>query len=410
MTQTHLCPARDAFTLVKMLVDRFRSRQNAPDFTGAPLLDLSIGNPDIAPASRWRQRLQHFINRDDLHGYGEFHPDINRLLRERFAAYYQRRFLPPDAPFLLDPDRHIVDLLGSKEGIFYSLLSCLKPDEAVLMPDPCYTVYQSCARLIGARVERFTCDEFGQPDVSSVRPEQLQGARVLVICSPGNPTGVQLSADRLKQVLDFALENDLWLVIDRAYAEIAFTPARNGRLDGAALVEPGALSRVLELHSLSKSCGLAGWRIGFAAGAPELIARIRAAKFNADFGTFLPLQCVAAEVLDELEEIAERHRDVYAARMQRFIAKAALSGWHIPPSDGTFFLWAPLPPGFAGDDVDFVEQLLDATGVLVTPGSGFGPGGSGRVRIALVQSDEVLDDALQRLDKWQALRTGPIED
>ncbi len=404
---THMTGSRprDAFTLLKKMTDRYRMQQDEPGFTGLPLLDLSIGNPDLAPEPHWRERLQHFVSRDDLHGYGQFRLDINRDLRERFTAYYQRRFLPADAPTLLDPEHNVIDLLGSKEGIFHSLFACLKPGDAVLMPDPSYTVYQSCARLIGARVELFACDELGQPVLGSIRSEQLKAARMLVICSPSNPTGVELSSSKLEEVLDFAQRHELWVIIDRAYAEITFEPPCNGLLGGAILPEPGALARVLELHSLSKSCGLAGSRIGFAVGAPALIHKIRTAKFNTDFGTFLPLQCVAAEMLDELENIAARNSTIYAARMCRFVDRAASLGWHIPHSQGTFFLWAPLPPGFIGDDLDFVEALLDETGVLVAPGSGFGPGGSGRVRIALVQSENVLDEALQRLSKWRVLCT-----
>lgn len=400
--------SRDTFSLLKTMTERYRIRQEASDFTGESLLDLSIGNPDIAPDQRWRNRLRYFVGQDDLHGYGDFRSDINRHLCERFTAYYQRRFLPPDASALLDPERHVVDLLGSKEGIFYSLFSCLKPGEAVLMPDPSYTVYQSSALMIGARVELFSCDESGQPALDSIRPEQLQGARMLIICSPSNPTGVELSPEKLKLILDFAEQHELWVVIDRAYAEIVFESPRNGILNGAALPLPGALSRVLELHSLSKSCSLAGWRIGFAVGSAELVSRIRNVKFNTDFGTFLPLQCVAAEILDELETISVRNSTVYAARMRRFVNGAASLGWNIPPAQGTFFLWAPLPPGFVkNNDLKFVEDLLDSTGILVAPGSGFGPGGSGRVRIALVQPDEVLDEALYRLKQWQALSTHP---
>lgn len=396
--------SRDSFSLLKILVERYRARQNLPDFNGKPLLDLSIGNPDLAPSSYWRSRLQYFIGRDDLHGYGDFRSDITRHLYERFVAYYQRRFLPHDAPVLLDPERHVVDLLGSKEGIFYSLLSCLNPGEAVLMADPSYTVYQSSALLIRARVELFSCDQLGQPDLASIRPEQLLGARMLVICSPGNPTGVELSPEKLKEVLDFAEQHDLWVVIDRAYAEIVFKSPYNGVLSGAALPLPGALSRVVELHSLSKSCSLAGWRIGFAVGSSELIDKIRNIKFNTDFGAFLPLKCVAAEIIDELEAIAACNRTIYEARMRRFVNGAASLGWNIPLSQGTFFLWSPLPPGFAeSDDLIFVEHLLDSTGILVAPGSGFGLGGAGRVRIALVQSDDVLDEALHRLKKWRAL-------
>lgn len=396
---------RDSFALLKDLTRAYRARQEMQDFRGNSLLDLSIGNPDIIPDSYWRERLQFFIRQDELHGYGDFRTDITRNLCERFAAYYQRRFLHRGAPDLLDPDCHVVDLLGSKEGIFFSLLSCLRAGEAVLMPDPCYTVYQSCARIIGARVELFHCNGDGQPELASIRPEQLKGARVLVICSPGNPTGVELSAEKIKEVIEFAEKHDLWVIIDRAYAEITFRSPCDGVLSGAALPVPGAMTRVLELHSLSKSCSIAGWRIGFAAGAKELIDRIRTIKFSTDFGAFLPLKCVAAEMLDQLESVAACNSAIYAARMHHFVDGAACLGWRIPLSQGTFFLWAPLPWDFEnGDDLTFVEQLLDETGVLVTPGSGFGPGGEGMVRIALVQPEDVLDEALIRLKKWNILR------
>lgn len=404
MIQKSANTQRDSFALLKSLTEDYRRRQEVTDFNLNSLLDLSIGNPDIIPGSYWRDRLQFFIRQDDLHGYGEFRTDITRNLCERFAAYYQRRFLPQGSPVLLDPDSHVVDLMGSKEGIFFSLLSCLKGGDAVLMPDPCYTVYQSCARIIGARVELFPCNQAGQPELTSIRPEQLKGARVLVICSPGNPTGIELSEEKLKEVIAFAEKHNLWVIIDRAYAEIAFTSSFDGMLRGAALPAPGAMARVLELHSLSKSCSIAGWRIGFAVGAKELIDRIRTIKFSTDFGAFLPLKCVAAEMLDELESLAVSNSAIYSARMHRFVNGAASLGWRIPLSQGTFFLWAPLPWDFEkGDDLLFVKKLLDETGVLVTPGSGFGPGGIGMVRIALVQPEYVLDEALMRLKKWRSL-------
>lgn len=392
---------RDAFVLLKSLIEGYRQRQADPATAGPPLIDLSIGNPDLPPDPYWRERLCHHIGTDDQHGYAEFRPDINQRLRERFAAYYQRRFVADGAAALLDPRQHVLDLLGSKEGIFYSLFAALQAGDAVLMTDPSYTVYQSCARLVGARVEFFGCDSDGQPDLDSIRAEQLQRARVLVICSPSNPTGVTLSTAKLEAILRFAERHDLWVVIDRAYAEIAFDPPQGTLRPGAALTLPGAMERVIELHSLSKSCGLAGWRIGFAVGAPALIARMKTLKFNADFGTFLPLQQVAIEMLDRLEEIAARNSAVYAQRMRRFADGANALGWEIAPSHGTFFLWAKLPRALAEScDLAFVERALDETGILFAPGSGFGPAGAGYVRIALVHDVEVIEQALARLKSW----------
>ncbi|MEZ9701107.1 pyridoxal phosphate-dependent aminotransferase [Vibrio sp. 10N.261.46.E12] len=393
---------RDTFSLLETIVKGYEKDQKHSNFK-KELLDLSIGNPDLTPDIKWIKRLQYFINQNDLHGYADFRPDINEHLCSRFTAYYHRRFLPNNTFELLDPKRNVVDLLGSKEGIFYSLLACLKSGESVLMPDPSYTVYQSCAQLIGAKVEHFSCDELGQPDLNTIKPEQVKNARMMVVCSPNNPTGIALSPKVLKDILDFAEIHDLWVIVDRAYAEI--TPENSDTLfNGAALPLPGALSRVLELHSLSKSCSLAGWRIGFAVGAEELVQKIRKIKFNTDFGTFLPIQCVAAEMLDELESISEQNSIIYSSRMNKFIEGVRSLGWSIPKSQGTFFLWASLPDTFlGGDDLAFVENLLDSTGILVAPGSGFGPNGFGKVRIALVQPDEVIDEVLDRLSKWEDL-------
>lgn len=392
--------SRDTFALLRNMVARYHSSRITTSPSLPELIDLSIGNPDMIPEMRWRERLQFYISQDTLHGYGEFRTDINNHLLARFAAYYERRFLPVNSQPLLNPSEQVIDLLGSKEGIFYSLFACLKAGDAVLMPNPSYTIYQSCARLIGARVELFPCDEAGQPDLSSITGEQLLRARLLVICSPGNPTGVSITNNSIREILEFAERHDLWVVVDRAYAEIDFLSLGNKKLSGAFLHLPGALSRVIELHSLSKSCNLAGWRMGFAVGAAPLIKKIREIKRNSDFGTFLPFQCVAAEMLDEIEEISERNCRIYEERMHRFVDGAAAMGWHIPPSVGTFFLWAPLPPAFyKQDDLEFAEFLLQSSGVLVAPGSGFGADGAGMVRIALVHNESIIDEALERMNQ-----------
>lgn len=362
------------------------------------LIDLSLAHPDLGPDARWRERLADQVLAATQHGYGDVHRDANLLLRRRFVAYYTRRF----GPVSLDPMRNVVDLRGAKEGLFHALFTLLAPGDAVLLPNPGVPAYAACAHAIGARVEWFDCDAEGLPDVDALRTRQLRRAKVLVVCSPGNPTGVLVARRALQRLVDFAAEHDLVLLLDRAYAEIV--PERStqgGHLPGGALALPGAMSRVVELHSLSKSCGIAGWRVGFAVGAERVVRRIAAHKADTDYGLFLPMQQVVAQMLDELESIATVNARRYRARMTRFVSTLQAAGWETAKPGGAFFLWARLPWTFRDlGDAAFVERVLWDTGVLLAPGSGFGSNGAGHVRLAMVHDESVLAVAAERLARW----------
>lgn len=396
----------DGFTLLKTRVTDYQHRQQGNDRLLA-LLDFSVGNPDLGPGDHWQQRLNHYINDATLHGYGEFRSDINLNLKRRFAAYYHRRFYPAGSVELLDPARHVLDLLGSKEGIFYSLLSSVKPGESILLPDPSYSVYSSCAELIGIDVESFPCDEAGQPDFKAINAQQLISARLLILCSPNNPTGIELTEQTLITAIAFCRRHQLILVLDRAYAEISAPPVNPSQgLGGSALGYPGALDCTIELHSLSKSCGIAGWRIGFAVGNELMIERLKKFKFQSDFGMFLPFQQVAAEMLDKLASVAAQHSSVYRRRIIRVVHALREMGWEVATPEAGFFLWAKIPATLnLSDDLEFTQALLNEAGLLFTPGSGFGDAGRGYVRIALVHEDPVLDQMITRLSGWLTQRT-----
>lgn len=392
-------PSVDAFAWLADLVARHASRLHAePNLPS--LIDLSIGNPDIGPAPEWTARLAAAVREPALHGYGEFRPDIQRALRAAFLRYILRRHPVSSGMPELDADAHVVELLGSKEGIHHLLSTLLARDDVLLLPAPSYTVYRSCAEQLGAAVEYFPCDAQGQPDCTRISARQLRRARALAVCSPNNPTGVALSSATLDALVDFTARHGLALIVDRAYAEIVAT-GRCVMPQDTALLRPGALEHVVELHSLSKSCGIAGWRIGFALGAPALLAPLRAIKRNADFGGYLPLQQVATSMLDQLENIAAINSARYCSRLDGFAAAMRATGWPMQAPDGGFFLWTTLPACYAGDDLRFVQALVDATGVLVAPGSGFGPGGAGHVRIAMVQPPALLDEAIRRIGAWR---------
>lgn len=394
-------PSVDAFAYLRQQLAAYRASALQPG--ARSLIDLSVGNPDVGADARWLHLLAEAVTRPELQGYGEFRPEIGAALRAAFCRYYQRRFLSAPGMPQLDAERHVVDLQGSKEGIFHLLGSLLRPGDTLLLPDPCYAVYRSCAQRLGATVEYIHCDADGQPDCDAITPAQLARAKLMVACSPDNPTGTVLGEQTLARLLDFTARAGLPLLLDRAYAEIGPAQQRGP----GALGLPGALDHVVELHSLSKSCGVAGWRLGFAVGAPGLLRELRAAKQECDFGGYLPLQWVAARMLDELETLAAGNSAVYQARTAAF-AQTLGADWPLPSPPGGLFIWAPVPAHWdGGDDLSFVGQLLQQTGVLVAPGSGFGPAGRGHVRIAMVQPLPVIIEAAASIASWLRTLPGP---
>ena len=398
MTRSQRPPA-EGFVLLKTMTQQYRQRQLSSGWALPELIDLSVGNPDVLPAGYWQERLIHHIKDPQLHGYAEFRPDINQALRQQVIAYYQRRFEGASA-VPLEAGHHVLDLLGSKEGIFYALFAFLKPGDTVLLPAPSYSVYHACAEQIGARVAYFPCDEHGQPDVCLITPQQLTRARLVVLCSPNNPTGTILTQQTLQRTVAFARQHSLRVILDRAYAELQVAPDE-GMLRGAGLHLEGAMACMIELHSMSKSCGLAGWRMGFALGAPSMIEAMKRLKFNSDFGMFLPFQRVATEILTQLESVSGPIRERYVHRITLAVEAFNALGWKVEAPEGGFFLWAQLPGHVVpACDVAFTQSLLDETGLLVTPGSAFGPAGKGYVRIALVHNDGVLACVFERLRTW----------
>lgn len=394
-TDTH--EQEDVFACVGRWRGRYQQRQ-AQDSDVLPLIDLSVGNPDVGPDLRWRRHLAEQVLEEDLQGYGDCRADINLRLRQAFLDYYRRRFCKTPLPGL-QAEQHVIDLAGSKEGIFHCLFTCLQRGDTLLLGNPGYAVYKSCAQLLGAHVAYFEYDQAGQPRLESIDPQQARKARLIVCCTPNNPTAQALTPASLDRLIRFAEQYDLYVVLDRAYAEISYVEEHFA--EQTVFDRPGALNRVVELHSLSKSAGAAGWRMGFAIGAPGLIARLALLKFNVSFGAFLPLQRVATQMLDDMGSVVPGIRSRYAQRVQFFVERARQLGWSMSAPQGTFFIWAPIPARFPQVcDVHFAEQLLDQTGIAVMPGSGFGTAGRGYVRIAMVQDVPVLEQALARLDQW----------
>jgi len=387
---------KDAFSILNTLIKSYEEEiKKGADMPS--IIDLSIGNPDLSPKILWINRLSQHVKDLKLHGYAKFNTDINNTLKYKFASYHKRRFTNANT-YSLDYETEVLDLLGSKEGIFYSLFSILKPGDKILIPNPSYPVYNSVAELLSAEIISFNLKENGDPDLDSISKADANVAKVLVICSPGNPTAHVLSESSLREIITFCKKNKILFILDLAYAQIAFD---DNNLPQSVLAIEGGKEVAIELHSLSKSCSLAGWRIGFAAGNKVIIDKIANIKSNIDFGMFLPLQKVAIEILDQLESESDLQKTVYEERLEFWISSMAEIGWIIPKPKAGFFIWAKLPSPFSEkDDVDFVEELLKETGVLMTPGSAFGINGKGFIRIALVQELPQLKTASDRIKSW----------
>lgn len=397
LDQILLAEEKDAFAILNALTTNYTNLLRK-DAKIPSLINLSIGNPDVIPNEYWLKRLAYHVQNPELHGYGKFNTAINDTLKSKFAAYHNRRFQNKNSRQGLNYKEEVLDLLGSKEGIFYTLYSVLSPGDKILIPNPSYSVYRSVAQLVKAEVVPVNLRDDGNPDLESISKEDILDSKILVLCSPDNPTTHLLSEDYLKYVIDFCKKNDILVILDLAYAQIAFDSTN---LPCSILALKGGKDVAVELHSLSKSCSLAGWRIGFIAGNKKVLAKIDEIKSHIDFGMFLPIQKVAIELLDKIEKESARQKEVYDKRLCFWIFSMSKIGWKIYKPKAGFFLWCKLPEAFPiVDDIEFVEKMLLATGVLVTPGSGFGSGGSGYIRIALVQDLKQLEIACHRIKKW----------
>ncbi|MED1665015.1 pyridoxal phosphate-dependent aminotransferase [Brevibacillus laterosporus] len=359
-----------------------------------PVISLAIGNPDGPPNPELVEKLKEYISNPSYHGYGDFTPDVGKKLKKAVASYYARRF-----GVSLCDETEVLDVLGTKEGIYYLLSSLLDEGDSVLVPSPSYSVYTNCLHLVGGVPIYFPCEkETFLPDLSQISKEDLQKAKVMVLCSPGNPTATVLSKDFLAEAIALAKEFNFVIIHDLAYAEISY----DGVEVPSILSLPGGRDVAVELYSLSKSCNVAGWRIGFALGNKNVLQGLRTMKFNVDFGMFLPFQCVAIDALDHMEYYASEQTKRYQERMDYFVPELQKLGWEVQKSPASFFLWTKIPSEYEEmGDRNFVSYLLDQAGILLSPGSGFGAGGAGYVRIALVKDMEVLQEVIARLQKMK---------
>ena len=355
---------------------------------GVSVIDLSVGTPNIPPEERIRQVLSQAAL--DPKSYVYAIRDTSAL-QKAATIWYRRRY-----GVELDPDTQVCSLMGSQEGLSHIALTVADPGDIVLVTDPCYPVFADGPRIAGAQLSYMPLRKENDYliDFSAIDPETARRAKLMIVSYPNNPTCAIAPPSFYRELIEFARTYDIMVLHDNAYSELTF----DGVKGGSFLSYPGAVDVGVEFNSLSKTYGMAGARVGFCLGNREMVEKLKLLKSNMDYGMFLPVQQAAIEAITGDQSCVERTRQAYQHRRDALCRSFSKAGWVIDPPKATMFAWAAIPKTFSSSQ-EFALALLEKTGVLVTPGSGFGPSGEGYVRLALVQDEDVILEAAGRIAK-----------
>jgi aminotransferase len=355
------------------------------DLPGPPLVDLGRGNPDLMPPPHALEALRDAaleLSNPVVHGYPPFqgHRDLRVAIAERYRA---------DHGVELDPDSEVAVVPGTKTAIMLATLAAAGPRDGVLLPDPGYPDYRSAVALAGAREVALGLDASAghQPDFDAVPAGERDRARLLVLNYPSNPCAVLAAPGTLERAVGFAHDHGCWLLNDLAYGFLAF----DGRRARSVLEVEGARQVAVELWSPSKIYGMAGWRVGFAVGAAELIGRIQLLLDHTAAGVFTAVQRgLIAALRGDQDHVAAR-REVYRLRRDALVVALRAAGAQIDLPEGTFYAWWRMPEGLTA------ERLLREHRVAVAPGEGFGARGAGWARLSLALADAEIGEGARRL-------------
>jgi LL-diaminopimelate aminotransferase len=357
---------------------------------GVDVIDLGVGNPDLRPPELAIEALKAAL--DDTTQENHRYPSFNGLpeFRAGVATWYQRRF-----GVTVDPAREAIPLVGSKEGIAKFLFAHTNPGDTLLLCTPCYPAYLGVAQLTQAKlVEVPLLEKNGfLPDLDAIAPADARAAKILCMNFPNNPTGAVETPAFYESLLAFARRHDLFIVSDIAYCDLSLDPGYRAR---SFLEFDRDKERTLEFHSFSKSYSMQGWRVGFAAGNAEAVAHLLKIKSNMDFGVFMAIQRAALAVLTGPQDYPAQAAATYRARRDVFVAALRRLGYPVASPRATLYVWLPIPRRYA-TSLEFTAELLEQTGVVVSPGSGFGQAGEGYVRVALCVSEARLEEAGERM-------------
>ena len=356
---------------------------------GDDIIDLGFGNPDLPSPEITVAKLQEAAANPRNHRYSSSR-GIPKL-REAMANYYDYRW-----GVKLDPETEIMSTIGAKEGLSHLMWTLVQPGDAVLVPTPSYPIHRYAAIFAGAEVREMPMSN--KADFFEIMRERWEYSwpkpRVIVLSFPHNPTGACVDMDFMERAVDFARENNVILVHDNAYAELGF----DGFLPPSILEVDGAKDVAVELYSMTKSFSMAGWRMAFMAGNPEIVAALTKIKSYLDYGAFQPIQIAATVTLNEAPDYPRDVNEIYQSRRDTLCDGLARIGWPIDPPKGTMFVFAPIPEPYKHmGSVEFCSKLVTEAKVATSPGVGFGPGGEGHVRFALIENEQRINQAIRNI-------------
>ncbi|MSO91533.1 MAG: LL-diaminopimelate aminotransferase [Acetobacteraceae bacterium] len=369
---------------------------------GEDIIDLGMGNPDSPTPPHIVAKLVEAVQDPRTHRYSVSKgiPGLRRAL----ARYYERRF-----NVLLNPETEVIATLGSKEGLANLASAITSPGDTILVPNPSYPIHQFGFIIAGASVRSIpaTPDEDMLRALDRAVRHSVPKPTALIVNFPSNPTAYLADLDFYREIVAFCRRHEIWIMSDLAYAEIYF----GDKIPPSILEIPGAKDIAVEFTSLSKTYSMPGWRMGFAAGNAYLINALARIKSYLDYGAFTPIQVAAATALSGPQECVQEMRDLYRERRDILIKGLASAGWDVPSPEGSMFAWAPVPPKFSQlGSVEFSKLLLARAKVAVAPGIGFGEHGEGYVRIALVENNHRLRQAIRNIRIFmQNDNAGPAE-
>jgi len=355
---------------------------------GVDVINLGIGDPDRPTFSNIVDTLCVQARDGGRHRYPPYEglPELKRAA----ADYLSQRF-----GVRCDPGSEIMAAIGSKEAISHLIWAFVDPGDVALIPDPAYPVMRVHTLFCGGvpYAMPLLAENGFLPDLEAIPAEVARKAKILFLNYPNNPTAAVADLDFFERAVAWCRKHELLLCHDAAYSEITF----DGYVAPSVLEVPGAKDVAIEIHSLSKTFNMTGWRIGFAAGSAKAIAALGVVKTNTDSGQFEPIQLAAVQALASAPALVEGQRTLYAHRRDLMVAALREAGIDAPSPKGSVYLWCPVPGGESSES--FCGRLLEETGVMVTPGNGYGAQGEGYFRISLTVPDDRLQEAAARIRK-----------
>jgi LL-diaminopimelate aminotransferase len=368
-------------------VDRRIAEKRAAGFD---VISLGIGDPDLPSPPHVVEAAQEAVADPRRHRYPDYYglPEFRRAI----ARWYEKRF-----EIALDPDKEVIPLIGSKEGIAHMPIAWVDPGDVVLVPDPGYPVYSIGTMLANGEpyLMPLQAERGFLPDLNAIPTEVLDKARLLWINYPNNPTAAIAPMEFFEEVVAFGKRHNILIAHDNAYSDVCY----DGYRAPSFLEVPGAKEIGVEFHSLSKTYNMTGWRSGMVVGNPVAIEALGRVKTNVDSGIFDAVQIASIAALDGDQRWVDERNARFQARRDATIATLRKIGIQVEPPKASLYIWAPVPAGTKS--VDFSLRVLDEAAVWITPGVGFGANGEGFFRISLTVPDQRLAEALERLENFK---------